>query len=162
MIFILTGPQHSGKTTLLMRTTNKLKKKKIPIEGFLSLAVTRRDSDSGYDLFDLTEEVSVPFIRRKGEKDWETIGLFYFIPQGLARAKKLIFRSSEDSILIIDEIGPLELKGRGLWPAVKEVIYSDWRIFLVVVRRSILADFLKILKGKKVQIFDIEHGSVFP
>jgi nucleoside-triphosphatase THEP1 len=158
MIFILTGPQHSGKTTLLMRTANKLKKKNIQTEGFLSLAVNKGKNASGYDLFDLTEQVSVPFIRRKGEKNWEKTGPFYFIPQGLARAKRLILLSSEDSVLIIDEIGPLELKGRGLWPAVKQVIFSDWRIFLVVVRRSILDDFLKILKGKKVQIFDIEHG----
>lgn len=127
----------------------------------MSLAVTGGDSTSGYDLFDLTEQASVPFIRRKGEKDWETIGPFYFIPQGLNRAKKLILLSSKDSVLIIDEIGPLELKGKGLWPALKQVIFSDWRIFLVVVRRSILSDFLKMLKEKEVEIFDVEHGRIF-
>lgn len=156
MIFIITGPQHSGKTTLLRKTANKLKKKNIQTEGFLSLAVTENNNDSGYDLFDLKEQITVPFIRRKGKKDWEKIGPFYFFPQGLAYAKRLILLSSEDSVLIIDEIGPLELKGKGLWPAVKQVIFSDWRISLVVVRRSILDDFLNIVKEKEFEIFDIQ------
>lgn len=125
------------------------------------MAVIRDQNVSGYDLFDLKEQKSIPFIRRNGDKEWEKIGPFYFIPQGLAHAKKLILLSKEDSVLIIDEIGPLELKGQGFWPAIKHVIFSDWRIFLVVVRRSILNDFLNIINEKPVEIFDVKIGNIF-
>jgi nucleoside-triphosphatase len=161
MIYIVTGPQHSGKTTFLMRAAGYLKKKNIKAQGFLSVAVLDKQKTSGYDLFDLNEKRYIPFIRRQGKKIWERIGPYYFIPQGLAYARELISLSDKDSVLIIDEIGPLELKGKGLWPAVNKVILSEQRIFIVAVRRSILEDFVHKVGKKEVKIFDVEDGHLF-
>jgi nucleoside-triphosphatase THEP1 len=161
MIFILTGPVHIGKTTLLERIVYELKKEKIDIDGFLSESVLENQEVIGYDLCDIKEEESIPFIRKEGERDWQRIGPFFFIPQGLARAKEIIFRGKENALLIVDEVGPLELGGKGLWPALKEVIFQPLKRSVLVVRANILEDFLAMLGKSEVKVFDIKEEGVF-
>ena len=162
MIFILTGPVHSGKTTLLRKLTCELKKQKFKIDGFLSEVVLKNQETLGYDLFDLKEEKSIPLLSSTGKKEWERIGSFYFIPQSLEKAKKVILRGKDADILIVDEVGPLELSGRGFWPALKQVIYQPLTRYLLVVRINILEDFLGMLGKSDVKVFDIKNKEIFP
>jgi len=115
----------------------------------------------GYDVLDLGSEKSIPFIRRSGRKGWQRIGPYFFIPEGLAWAKKIILRSREAEILIVDEIGPLELSRKGFWPALEKVIFQRAQECLFVLRRSVLEDFLEVIGKINVKIFDIEEEEVF-
>jgi len=161
MIFILTGPVHSGKTTLLKKVIRELKKQKLRIDGFLSEAVVENETTIGYDLFDLKEGSSIPFIRRKGEREWEKIGPFFFIPQSLAEAKRIILCGEYSDIRFVDEVGPLELAGTGFWPALEQVVFrSSTRCFLVV-RENILERFLEKLQGCDVKVFKIEDEDLY-
>ncbi len=162
MIFILTGPVHCGKTTLLKKAVYELKEQKIKIDGFLSEAIWKKQETVGYDLFDLKHERSIPFIRRIGEKEWQRIGSYFFIPQSLAEAEKIILRDKDADIVVVDEVGPLELSGKGLWPALKQVIFQPLKKYLLVVRIDILEDFLEMLGNSKVRIFDIKNKGIFP
>ena len=161
MIFILTGPVHSGKTTLLKKVVRELKEKKYRIDGFLSETVWKKEEIVGYDLFDLKKERSIPFIRKTGEKEWQKIGSYFFIPQSLDEAEKIIVRGKEADILVVDEVGPLELSGKGFWPALKQVIFHPLNSYLLVVRINILKDFLAMLGKSKVKIFDIKNKDIF-
>jgi nucleoside-triphosphatase THEP1 len=161
MIFILTGPVHSGKTTLLKKVVWELKKQKYKVDGFLSEAVGEKKQAVGYDLFDLEEETSIPFIRRTGEENWQRIGSYFFIPQSLAQAKKIILRRKDADILVVDEVGPLELSGKGFWPALKQVILLESKRYLFVVRTNCLGDFLAMLGKGEVKIFDIRNEDIF-
>jgi len=161
MIFILTGPVHSGKTTLLKNVVRELKRQKYRIGGFLSEPIWKSEETVGYDLFDLREERSIPLIRRTGEKEWQKIGAYFFIPQGLAKAEKIILQEKDVDILVVDEVGPLELSGKGFWPALKQVIFHPLNIYLVVIRINILEDFLSMLGKLKVKIFDIKNKEIF-
>jgi nucleoside-triphosphatase THEP1 len=131
------------------------------VGGFLSEAVWEKEETVGYDLFDLKEERSIPLIRRKGEKKWQKIGSYFFIPQGLARAEKIILREKDVDILVVDEVGPLELSGKGFWPALEQVIFNPLNIYLLVIRINILEDFLKMLGNREVKIFDIKDKEIF-
>lgn len=160
MIYILTGPVHSGKTSLLKRVFHELKKKEVKIDGFLSEVVFEKQEVLGYNLFALKEEKAVPFIRRRGEENWQKIGPYFFLPEGLAQAQEIIFRGKDADFFIVDEIGPLELAGKGLWPALEKVIFQSSIKYLLVVRRQILEGFLVMLRKRKVKVFDIEHEDV--
>ena len=161
MIFILTGPVHSGKTTLLRKLVRELKEQEYRLEGFLSEAVWEKEETVGYDLFDLKTERSIPFIRRTGEKEWQKIGPYFFIPQALAEAEKIILRSKEADILVVDEVGPLELSGKGFWPSLKKVVYRPLTSFLFVMRVNIIGGFLEMLGKGEVKIFNIKSEEVF-
>lgn len=162
MIFILTGPVNSGKTTFLKRVVKELKRQKFRVDGFLSEALWENEEKIGYNLFDLRSEKSITYIRRSGRRVWERIGPYFFTPQGINWAKKAILQSREADIFVVDEIGPLELSGKGLWPALEKIIFERAQNFLFVVRKSILDDFLDVLSKSKKRIFDIENGEVFP
>lgn len=161
MIFILTGPVNSGKTTFLKRVIEELKRQKFKLDGFLSEAILENQEKIGYDLLDLGSERIIPFIRKSGRQDWPRIGPFFFIPEGLSWAKKIILRSREAEILVVDEIGPLELSGKGLWPVLEKVIFMRAQKVLLVLRRNILEDFFRMVGKIEIRIFDIEKGEIF-
>ncbi len=162
MIFILTGPVHSGKTTLVKNIVRELKRQNFKIGGFLSNTILKNEEIVGYDLFDLREERTIPFIRRTGEKKWQKMGSFFFIPQGLAKAENIILQEKDVDILVVDEVGPLELSGKGFWLALKKVIFNPLNIYLLVIRTNILGDFLSMLGKREVKIFDIKNKEIFP
>jgi len=156
MIFVLTGAVHSGKTTSLEKIIHNLGKENSRIDGYLSKALLENQEIIGYDLFDLREERSAPFIRRQGEEDWERVGSYSFNPQGLSRAKSIILRGTKADILVVDEVGPLELAGKGIWPALEKVLFLPKPHFILAVRKRILGDFIALIESQDVQIFDTD------
>ena len=161
MIFILTGAVHSGKTTLLKRAIQQFEQKKLMVDGFLSEAVFKGQERVGYDLFDLIGKKSIPLIRREGKEDWQRVGSYFFIPSGLEEAQKIVSRSQNSDICVVDEIGPLELSGKGFWPALKPVLFPPLLPFLITVRQSILEDFLRILEETDTKVFDIREKDIY-
>jgi len=153
MIFILTGPVHSGKTSLLKTLVANLNRYRVSVRGFLSLAAYEEGRHIGYDLFDLEKQSVSKFIRKSGHRDWQKIGEFYFIPEVLKHAQKIIDECRPPSWLIVDEVGPLELQGQGLWPSLSAALERDRLITLLVVRESLLYRVRKSLGGKEIHIF---------
>lgn len=155
MIFILTGPVHSGKTTLLEKAVHKFRQSKVKVDGFLSKALREGQEVTGYDLFDLREGNSIPLLRTTGEKEWQRVGSYFFLPSGLDEAERIILRSKNADLSVVDEIGPLELSGRGFWPALKQVLFPPQAAYLVVARERILEDFFGILERSQTRVFDV-------
>ena len=120
--YILTGKIHSGKTTFLQKLCNSLKKENKRINGILSRAHFIGDAHIGYDCVNIKTGETFPLLRTEGKPDWEHIGPYFFIPDGLAKAKKAILDFKGSDITIIDEIGPKELEKKGFWPELSYVM----------------------------------------
>jgi len=155
MILVLTGPVHSGKTSFLRQVIARLRKQNVAFDGYLSFAVIREGRNIGYDLFDLTTEEATPFLRCEGEKGWPRVGRYFFVPEGLEKARQKIVACSPRTFLIVDEIGPMEVRGGGVWPAFSSWLKKAGRGCLLVVRRSILGDFLRRVEPSRVEVIDI-------
>jgi len=160
MIFIVTGPVHSGKTTLVKQVFNKLKEQGVQISGFLSERISQGREIAGYDLFDLKTEKSKPFVRKQGKREGERVGPFFLIPQVLAEAKEIILQGKKTDVLVVDEVGPLELSGKGVWPALENVLQRPPKCMLLVAREDILDDLLDLIKKKEVRVFDLKEKEV--
>jgi nucleoside-triphosphatase THEP1 len=141
MTVILTGPRRSGKTTLLRNAATSWKRRGISFGGFLSLAVGSPEDVSGYDICNLKTGEVFPFLRREGHQEWEKTGRFAVLPGAVAAASEILFRVSPDNPVIIDEAGPLELQGRGWWPAAARLLSKPFRPILLVVRDGLLERF---------------------
>ena len=161
MIFLLSGPVHSGKTTLLKRAVREFKDQGVKIDGFLSEAVFSGKKRIGYDLLDLREDRSNPLLRIAGEEEWQRIGSYFFISSGIEKAEKIILRSGEAQICVVDEVGPLELEGRGFWPALERVLLPPSTNFLIVVRETILENFMDILGKTDARVFAMKEGNIY-
>lgn len=160
MIFIVTGPVHSGKTTLVKKILKILKEQNVSVNGFLSERVSRDQEIDGYDLFSLKTGKSRTFIRKKPGNRGERVGPYFLNPQVLAEAKKIILKGKESDILVIDEVGPLELSGRGFWPALEEILRRPPKLILLVIREEIFGDFLERIKDKEVKVFEVKEKEV--
>jgi len=130
------------------------------VDGYLSLAVMKNRKIVGYDLFGVKEERASPFIRREGATNWEKVGPYFFVPEALEEAKRKILRHREDEFLIVDEVGPLEIEGRGIWPALQAVLWKPSLRCLLVVRGNIFEDFRNLMKGTPIKIFDIKRQDI--
>lgn len=155
-LFVLTGSVRSGKTTFLERAVAGWKSAGLAVGGFLSVARLRTELDQGYDLVDLKNGKSLPYLAHKGDPGWPHVGTWYFFPDVLEKAKSILCRDCGADILIVDEIGPLELGGGGLWPAFVEALASGARC-LCVVREGILDEFRARIGPKELRVF--RHGA---
>jgi nucleoside-triphosphatase THEP1 len=159
MIVILSGPVHSGKTTLIQKSLSRWAARGLLFGGFLSIAVRNERGESEYDFLDLKEGLRLPFLRRAGEPEWETVGPFYFVPRTLDAARSLLASANPEELLIVDEFGPLELAGGGLWPALRRILSDGSFRVLLVVREDILEDAIRVLGTPPALILDARDPS---
>jgi nucleoside-triphosphatase THEP1 len=160
MILVLTGPVHTGKTSFLKNILPVLKAQGILVSGYLSPSVLKRGRTSGYDLFDIKTGKSVPFLRRQGRTGWQRVGPYYFLPSGLQAAEGRILSCPPGEWLVVDEVGPQELSGRGVWPALSAVLSRSELDCLLVVRKPLLDDFRGLLGKRPVEVLDIESENI--
>lgn len=160
MILILSGPVHGGKTTLLENSLSGWASRKLAFGGFLSVAVLDGRGRTEYDLLDLKEGRRLPFLRLTGEPEAERTGPFFFVGRTLELAKSIILKAGPGELLIVDEVGPLELQGGGLWPALREIIFRSDMRSLLVVREDILERFVAALGRSIPLIFDVRDPNV--
>ncbi len=154
---VLTGPVHSGKTTCLQKTCALLSGRGIGLGGYLSEAVFENGVQAGYDLVSLKNGVKNAFIRKEGEPGWMKTGSFFFIPAGIEMAAKIILQGAKSDVLVVDEAGPLELEGKGVWPALSRAISQGSAELLLVIRTRKLEEFLRIPLLSRAEIFNIEE-----
>lgn len=90
------------------------------------------------------------------------MGPYYLLPHGLKTAEATILSYKPGEILIVDEVGPMELSGRGIWPALSEVLSRPSLDCLLVVRKPLLNNLWPSLGRATVRVFDIEERDVYP
>jgi nucleoside-triphosphatase THEP1 len=159
VVLILTGAIQSGKTRFLAGIVAGLDRERTGVSGFLSRAVYERGRLIGYDLAVLGRKTPVAYIRKSGEPAWERVGPYYFIPEALEEARRTILESRPRDLLVVDEVGPLELGGGGLWGPLETVLAGPGRRSLLVVRASCLEALSTRLAGRPFQVFTVDEPS---
>jgi nucleoside-triphosphatase len=139
-IFILTGSVHSGKTTRLMHWALSQKN----IDG-----ITQPIVDDKRFIYNIASRTLKLLEAPAGFKDEQvnTIGKYRFNKEVFEWSQKVLLDclNKDLSWLIIDEIGPLELGGKGLEPALTNILLARNNFngkILCVVRDSILDQFI--------------------
>src|SRR5512137_2959817 len=155
MVLVLTGPVHGGKTTYLGEACRRWSDHGLSCSGFLSPVVTDGRGESGYDLVELPGPFRRPYLRRQGPAGAERIGPFVFVPAALERAREILLDPRPADLLVVDEVGPLELQGGGLWPALQDAIRKPQRTVLLVVRDTIADGLAAAIAPLAAVFFDI-------
>lgn len=136
-IYIYSGPTKSGKTTHLMQWAASQKN----IDGIFQPVI-----DGKRFLYHISSR-TLRALETDDNENSITIGNYKFSIDSFKWAGNLILKAVKDELdwLIIDEIGPLELEGKGLEPVISKVfeIRKNYKFRIIcVIREKLLDQFL--------------------
>ncbi|MBL7730403.1 MAG: hypothetical protein JNM88_04430 [Chitinophagaceae bacterium] len=128
-IIILTAPIQSGKTTSLI----VFAKTQPDLHGILTPVV------EGKRMFmNIATGEYFPMEATAGEKETISVGRFTFSKNGFHKATEIIRSAAQkNNWIVIDEIGPLELRGEGFHDILNEIITQGKNQLLLVVREGL-------------------------
>jgi nucleoside-triphosphatase THEP1 len=154
-IFIITGRPGIGKTTFLHQLIQELKLKGIEAAGILSEGFWELNVRSRFELVDLTTGHRILFCTRDEHPGWEKVGHFYVNPHAMFFGEDVLQSSGllKSPIIAIDEIGPLELNGKGWSKAIENLTVELPQTPLIVVVRSSLLQ--AVIDHFRIESFEI-------
>ena len=160
-VFILSGGRGTGKTTTLEEIVRLLRSDGIEPRGFLSPVVRDHDDRLGYDLQVLGNGARIPLARRGSPEAASTAGAmragsFTFFPDAIRAGRTELdgARTRTTALIIIDEVGPLELQGLGWAPALLPLIIARTHPLVLVVRPSLVPEVCARWNFEPAKIWD--------
>jgi nucleoside-triphosphatase THEP1 len=150
-IYIHTGEKQSGKSTALWDWAMD----KPDIKGF----VTMDHKDGIRYITDFYNKVTTPYASKIFEESAISIGRWYIKKGGLEVGINIIsnYDIKSHDILVIDEIGSLEMKGEGYTKAMiglmKRLKDADCEMIMIIVVRNTLVE-------EVIAYFDLENVTI--
>ncbi|MFO7781770.1 MAG: nucleoside-triphosphatase [Spirochaetia bacterium] len=156
---VVTGPIGSGKTTRVLELLQSCRDAGLTVAGVVSLHLNAEEPErESYRFRFLSSGEERTFARRSTDPTPPS-SRYRFDAEAFARAREELARwrgGGEDAgpdidVIVIDECGPLELRGEGLW----DELYSAWTAFprdvVVTVRDRLMDEFLDALDARAAQ-----------
>ncbi len=132
--FLITGPSKSGKSTLCLEILNHIQNHELSAGGVITILNTVRC----FYLIQSEEKIS---FEAKNHESSVSIGKFRISEKNMQLALQHISSGQDCAYLFIDEIGILEMDGKGYFP-VLETALTRPQGNIIVLRESIFDDFL--------------------
>ncbi len=143
-VFIITGAIGEGKTTYLKKLIGFFRKNNIAMGGILSERLMNDAQTTGYDLVNIETGEKEAFLRQNEESGSEKIGRFTICSKGITMGNTVLksLISHGDKIVIIDEIGLLELQNKG-WAAGINSLLTESKSHILFTVRDIYVNDIK-------------------
>jgi len=157
-IFVISGEQGEGKSTFLERILEEFDRNKIKFGGILARGQWKNNIRDNFELIDLKSGSSVLYCQKDAMPGWEKIRSFYINPAGADFGENALQHHylKDVDIIIIDELGPYELMGKGWTFAVNEIINNTEIPMIWVIRESHLQEILAYFKITTFRVFYIK------
>lgn len=137
MIYILSGDIRTGKTTALQEW----------IKGWQNVkgVLTPNNKEGIRELYHIAEGRTYPFQVTREAENTVSVGRFLFLKETFELANDILIQEFEEGdfeFLVIDELGKLELKDKGLHKAAQYILSSKKQMngHLLLVVRSYLVE----------------------
>ncbi|WP_457614622.1 NTPase [Methanopyrus sp.] len=132
---VLTGRPGVGKTTVCLKVRNVLEKEGYTVGGIYCPEVRQGGRRVGFDIVDLTEGDRYPLAREGAPGP--RVGRYGVFVDNIERAAESIERAVEETdVVIVDEVGPMELKSNAFVDAVRRAADAHTPAIFVVHERS--------------------------
>jgi nucleoside-triphosphatase THEP1 len=138
-VIIITGSKRSGKSTAV---ENWIKRKAGGVVGILSPEI------NGKRYFKSISTGEEWAMEASGNEESLNIGKYNFSKSAFDKASKILLDAAKDKtaeLLVIDEVGPLELKNEGFYNTLQSILEMEEGIgsILLVVREGLVNDIRK-------------------
>lgn len=180
MPIIITGPINSGKSSFAYQLAELLLQKQVAVGGIVNLPVIENGEKVGFDAYIYTtqkltklstvEKNIQHFARRKSLVPTPTpsdieIGQWIIfnncIRFCIQKIEKAIQNNSQ--VIIIDEIGPLELQGKGFRSILDKILLGEQKLpfhLLLVVRDSAVETVKRLYLHREFIIYNHQTTSL--
>lgn len=140
---LLTGATGIGKSTVALATVQLLRKQGWTVSGLICRKRIQAGKIMGIDGLCLKTDRHICLAERiskdasPANKDSFLIGSYRFYPDSITEALATLGRHSESDLVVFDEVGHLELAGRGMAPALKILAAESPSRMIVIVRDTL-------------------------
>lgn len=156
-VTIITGDRGEGKTTFLKNKIRDLQMQGLRVTGFIAEGIQKDGRRTGYRIINVNTGEKAEFCLESGKPEWERTGRYYIDPQGLAKGYEWLdpecIRQSD--LVVIDELGPLELSGRGWDTPITRILREEPKPMIWTVRRKLVKKIAHKWNIGKTEIIDI-------
>jgi nucleoside-triphosphatase THEP1 len=162
-VVIITGDIHQGKTTFVQKIVADLFEQKIRIAGFLSIGINENGIRTGFNLTDLGSSRQIELCSDKKNEKRLKLGRYFFNQDAISFGNEILDakKLSDKQVILIDEVGHLELKGKGWSNAIENITRINNTIpQLWIVRKSLVQKISRRWNIGNAYIFDITESSV--
>ncbi len=159
-IIIITGEQGSGKTTFLQEIIFGLANNDVQIAGILAEGFWKNYERDHFELIDLKSKNRLLYCQREPKDGWEKLRHFYINPDGQKFGEAALDSNylKNADIVVIDEIGPFELKDKGWAKAIESILRELPELTMIwVVRKSLLNEVTDHFKITPLKIYNVEE-----
>ena len=156
-VVVVTGPTDGGKTETVTAIAERMRTEGVPVAGFVQSGEFEDGKKIGFRLRDLAtgEEAALATLGDRSEGEFGT--RFQFSEEGFRLGREALSRTGSASVVIIDELGPIELRGQGHMPAVRRALaVPDLVGAVIVVRRALVPSLLAELDASDAVVIDVE------
>lgn len=150
---VVTGPINSGKTTRLFTLCSRLDSLGFSIGGVIQVMPLPNREKRNWILSDQGTGEIRTLMTTEEMPDWVPFGRFWY-DQGVFNwaSETILSHNTHYDYITVDEIGPLELQGRGLAQAYRKLVHTYRGTVITVIREELLEQVL--------EHFEIEKSSV--
>ena len=154
-IIVLTGAPGVGKTTAILFVVRALKERGVKVGGIVSKELrTNNNMRIGFEFIDLmtNDRSTLASITGTGPK----VGKYFINFAGCNfAANRLMNAIRRSDVIICDEIGPMELKSKGFIGSVKNLLYLNKKV-IVVVHQKLQHPLIDRFKNKSSLTLNLE------
>jgi len=151
-VVIVTGARDCGKTTALVEAVEELKRLGHRVAGFVQPAERHDDEKNAYFVRDVATGEEAPLARKLALGRGLAGTRFEFDPAGFALARRALARVASGDVLVVDEMGPLELSGEGHMQPVRVALATPGLAGAVVCIRDHLLPPLRQVLGIEIAV----------
>ena len=161
-VVIITGEIHQGKTTFVQKIATNLLEQKIRVRGFLSIGINDNGKRTGFNLYDIETSEQVELCSDKKDETRLKFGKYFFNQAAISKGREIleIDNLSDKQLIVIDEIGPLELTNQGWSNSIEDITRSLEVPQLWVVRKGIINNIVRKWNIGNAYIFDITESNI--
>jgi len=149
MVIIITGAIGIGKTTVCQKVIEIARSQGYSCGGVISYKT--RDEDIIIE--DIQNGETRVLASANGIYRGPRTIKYYFNPEGIDFGIEAIDRGITADILMVDELGHLELRGKGFANVVEQIATGKVRNCILVIRKELLSAFLSQL-GVETSVFE--------
>jgi nucleoside-triphosphatase THEP1 len=156
-VVVVTGSGNTGKTKAVRSVAERLQSSGVSVAGFIQPGKFSGDRKVGFRLHDLAtgEEAVLATLGERPDGDFGT--RYQFAEAGFRLGRRALLQASSGAVVIIDELGPVELRGQGHMPAVRAALaVPDLRAAVIVVRRALVPSLLAELDASDSIVVDVD------